>query len=113
MPASAALMNALATHGATLVTHVGLVNELGVELSGGGYARQPVTFTAVGATFRPSTNETFSIEAGDTVGGWRGYSALVAGTDFGGDDLTQETYGTAGTYTLLAASTGYPITAAP
>lgn len=113
MPASTALLTALATHIDTLVTHVGLVNAGGVELAGGGYARQPVDWVLDGTTARPSVDESFSIEAGDTVGGWRGYSALAAGTDYGGDDLPNETYAGAGTYTLLAASTGYPVTAAP
>lgn len=37
--------NAIATHGASLITHIGLVNGSGVELSGGSYARKAVTWT--------------------------------------------------------------------
>lgn len=108
MSMNATYRNALATQGATLITHIGLVNGSGVELAGGGpaYARQPVTFTAaVNGTIRPTVDLTFDIPAGATVAGWRGYSAGSGGTEFGGESLTAETYGGQGQYTLLAART--------
>lgn len=107
MPMSAAYRNALADHGATLITHIGLVNGSGVEVSGGSYARKAVTWDTTDADglMRPNANLVFDIPAGGVVAGWRGYSALTSGTDYGGHTLTQETYGSAGTYTLLAAST--------
>ena len=101
--------NAIADYGATLITYIGLVDESGTELSGGSpaYARQPVTWTVANdGVIRPTTNLTFDIPAGATVAGWRGYDALTDGTDYGGADLTQESYSGQGTYTLLAASTG-------
>jgi hypothetical protein len=39
------------------------------------------------------------------VAGWRGYSALTGGTNYGGAALTTRNYSNAGTYELLAAST--------
>lgn len=105
---------ALATHGASLITHIGLVNSGGVEISGGGYARQAVTWTLTAGTRRPSANLVFNIPSGGQVQGWRGYSASSGGTDYGGATLTTPTgtYGTAGTFTLLAASTDFTVQAA-
>ena len=107
--------NSLATHGGTLITHIGLVNAVGTELSGGSpaYARRAVAWTAVvDGLIRPTADLTFDIPAGVTVGGWRGYSALTAGTDFGGQTLTQETFAGQGTYRLLAASTSITVASA-
>ena len=106
MAMNSTYLDAIADHGATLITHIGLVNEVGAEITGGTYARQPVTWTGSGdGNNQLSTDETFNIPAGVTVGGWRGFSALTAGTNYGGADLTQESFANAGTYTLLAAST--------
>jgi hypothetical protein len=101
--------NAIADHGASLITHIGLVNQSGTELTGGSpaYARLAVTWTAASSgTVRPDADLTFDIPAGVTVGGWRGYSALTAGTNYGGASLTNEAFAGQGEYTLLAASTG-------
>lgn len=101
--------NAIADYGATQITHIGLVDELGTELTGGSpaYARKAVTWTtASDGTIRPSVDLTFDVPAGTTVGGWRAYSALTAGTNYGGADLTQETFAGQGEYTLLSAGTG-------
>lgn len=105
---NATYLNAIRNHGQSLISHIGLVDDLGVELSGGSpaYARKPVTWTSPSdGVMRPSGDLTFDIPAGVTVGGWRGYSALSAGTDYGGQTLTQEAYAQQGQYTLLAAST--------
>lgn len=102
-------LNAIGDHGASLITHIGLVDETGTEITGGSpaYARLAVTWTsASGGTIRPNADLTFDIPAGVTVGGWRGYSALTAGTNYGGEDLTQEAFAAQGEYTLLSASTG-------
>ena len=105
MAMNSAYLDALADHGGTIITHVGLVDETGTELSGDGYARQPCTWTGSGDGLNQlGADETFSVGA-VTVAGWRGYSALTAGTDYGGADLTQEVYAAPGTYTLLAAQT--------
>lgn len=100
-------LNATAQAGGALITHVGLVDGSGTEITGGGYARQAVAWTAPSnGLIRPTTDETFSIPAGATVAGWRGFSASTGGTNYGGAALTPEAYANAGTYTLLAASTG-------
>ena len=107
MPMLDAYLNATAQAGGALITHIGLVDAGGTELSGGGYARQAVTWTAPAAGLvRPTANLVFSAASGAVVAGWRGYSASSAGTNYGGQALTQVTFGNAGTYTLLAASTG-------
>jgi hypothetical protein len=111
MPASAALLNIAATEIASVVVFVGLVDGGGVELSGGGYARQACVMTATGANVRLTTDEVFTTEAGDTVAGWRGYSAVTGGTDYGGNAVGPESYTGPGTFTLVGASTGFNVTA--
>jgi hypothetical protein len=109
MPMTEAYRNAIANAGKALITHIGLVDEVGAELSGGSpaYARKPVTWTAAsGGVVRPTANLTFDIPAGKTVAGWRGYTALSGGTDYGGSSLTAEAYAAQGQYVLAAASTG-------
>ena len=98
--------NEIADHGGSLITHIGLVDENGEELSGGGYERLAVTWTtADDGTIRPSEDLIFDVPAG-TVAGWRGYSASEGGTDYGGKDLTEETFAAEGQYRLLADQTG-------
>lgn len=106
---NSAFHNALATYGASLATHIALFNASGVELSGGGYARLPVTWTGAGNVKSPSANLVFTTEAGDEVAEWRGFSALSGGTDYGGALVTTRNYSNPGTYTLLAASTNFTI----
>lgn len=109
MAMSEGYKNAIADYGGSLITHIGLVDETGTEISGGSpaYARQAVTWTsASGGTIRPNADLTFNVPSGTTVAGWRGYSALTGGTNYGGADLPQETFANQGKYTLLAASTG-------
>ena len=104
-----AYLNALATAGASAITHIALVNGSGVAVS----ARMPVSWTAPsGGVIRPTANIVFAMEAGDAVAGWRGYSAASGGTDYEGAPLTPVTFGNDGTYTLQAASTGISHTAA-
>jgi len=111
MPMNANYLNAVAGHGSSLVTHIGLKNAGGTELSGGGYARLSVTWTGAGATKSPSANLVFTTEAGDEVASWSGFSALSGGTDYGGATVTTVTFSNAGTYRLLAASTSISHTA--
>jgi hypothetical protein len=108
MPMNTTYLDAIANAGKALITHIGLVNAGGTELSGGGYARQAVTWTSPSGNglVRPTADRVFTTMAGHVVAGWRGYSASTAGTDYGGASLTQVTFSNAGTYTLLAASTG-------
>lgn len=107
MAMSTAYLNATADAGGTLITHLGLVDGSGTEIAGGSYARQAVSWTAASnGLIRPTADKTFNIPSGATVAGWRGYSASTSGTNYGGADLTSQAFATAGTYTLLAASTG-------
>lgn len=106
---NATYRNLIATAGANAITHIGLVDGNGDELSGGSpaYARKAVTWTAAAdGLIRPTANLLFNVPAGSTVAGWRGYSALSGGTDYEGADLTPEVYAGQGDYTLLAAGTG-------
>lgn len=106
MAMTTAYLNAIASAGAGLITHIGLVDEEGTELSGGSYARRAVTWTsATNGVIRPDSDLVFDVPSGSTVAGWRGYSAGSGGTDYGGADLTPQPFATAGTYTLLAAQT--------
>lgn len=103
-----AYRNAIADHGASLITHIGLVDETGTEITGGSpaYARQAVSWTSASSgSISPTADLTFDIPASTTVGGWRGYSASTGGTDYGGEDLTQETFASQGEYVLQAAGT--------
>jgi hypothetical protein len=103
---NATYRNALAQHGASLITHIGLVNGAGTELSGGDYARQPVTWaTSPEGTNRPSTDLVFGVPAGANVSGWRGFTAASGGTDYDGAGVPSEDFNEAGTYTLATAQT--------
>ena len=106
---NAAFDNALATNGASIIGFIGLLNA-GTEISGGSYARQAVTWSGGANVKSPSANLVFNIPAAATVTEWRGYSAITAGTDYGGAALTSTAFSNAGTYTLLAASTNFTVT---
>ena len=107
MAMTADYRNLIADAGGAAVSHIGLVDGGGSEITGGSYARLAVTWTtASNGTIRPSSDLVFDVPAGATVAGWRGYSAITSGTNYGGEDLASETFNNAGTYTLLAASTG-------
>jgi len=109
MPMLAAYLNAVANSGAALITHIGLLDGGGTEITGGSYARKAVTWTsAASGLIRPVANLDFDIPAGVTVGSWSGFSALSGGTQYGGGDLTDAAFASAGVYRLLAASTGIP-----
>jgi hypothetical protein len=101
--------NLIAYAGGLLITHIGLVDDEGVELSGGdpAYARQAVTWAdPSGGTIRPNADLTFDVPAGTIVAGWRGFSALTEGIDYGGEPLVEEAFTNQGQYKLLCASTG-------
>ena len=102
---NAAYNAAMAIEGATLITHIGLHDAGGTELSGGGYARLPVTWARTAAVLKPNADLVFTTDTADVVAEWRGYSALTGGTDYGGAVVTTKTFSNPGTYTLLAAST--------
>ena len=106
--------DALGSHGKSILTHIALFDDAGNEISGGTYARQPVTWTDPGTgsggaddpgEIRITTNLVFDIPAGNTVAEWRAFTALTGGTDYGGASLTNETFASDGQYTLEAANT--------
>ena len=102
--------NAIQNHGATLMPFIGLVNGSGVEITGGGYVRKAVTWTAAAnGLIRPTANLLFDVPTGAVVAGWRAFTASTGGTNHGGASLTSVTYSNPGTYELLAASTGIDI----
>lgn len=106
-------LNAVADHLAGLATHVGLVDGSGTELTGGTYARLAVSWTAAAdGLIRPTADKDFDVPAGVTVGGWRAFSASTGGTNYGGADVTSETFASAGTYRLVAANTAFDFDAA-
>lgn len=92
---------------ATVAVYVGLTDDTDTELTGGSpaYARQAITWNAPSAGAMTASNQpVFDIPAGATVGKVKFYSALSGGTLYGEYDVTNETYGGQGTYTLTSAS---------
>lgn len=57
--------NAILDYGATLITHIALVNESGTEIDGGSYARLTVTWSsASGASIQPTEDLIFEVPGG-------------------------------------------------
>ena len=95
-------LNVMRDAGKAAVAYVNVVNSSGVEVS----TRQLVNWVNDGdGTIRPTADLTFIIPTGETVEGWRGYSASVAGIEYGGREVPAEPFPNGGEYTLLAAST--------
>ena len=107
MAASSALLNALATEAASLITHVALVNGSGTQVGD----RVAASASASGADVRLTADVTFDVPSGATVAGWTAHNAATGGTGYGGGDLTQETYAGAGQYVLTGSATGFTISA--
>ena len=100
-----AYLNAIANHGGSILTHVGLKNASGTELTGGTpeYARQAVTWTpALNGVINPSANLTFAVPAGANVASW--FVTNSVGAVLGSGALTQENYANQGEYVLVAAT---------
>lgn len=110
MPMNTAFLTVLAGAGAAAATHIGLFVG-GVEVSGGGYARKPVTWSGSGAVRNPSANIAFNGPPSTAVNEWRAFSALTGGTDYGGASMTGTGFDASGNFTLLAASTNFALTA--
>lgn len=95
----------IAIAGGNVITHIGLWDGAS-EITGGSYARKAVTWTAPAAgQINLNANLVFDIPAGATVTAWAAYSAITGGTIYGNIPLNSQPFATAGTYTLLAAST--------
>jgi hypothetical protein len=104
MPMNASYITVITNAGRSAITHIGLVDGSGVEVSA---ARLPVTWTAEsGGLIRPTADLTFTVGASKTVAGWRGFTALTGGTNHGGPTLPDEVYGVnGGQYVLTASAT--------
>jgi len=105
-----AYLDLIANAGKTATTHIALFGN-GTEVTGGSpaYARKAVTWTGPTAgdgLIRPTADLTFDIPPGGVVDEWRGFTAITAGTDYGGKVLPEETYTGQGTYVLTAATSG-------
>jgi len=97
-------LNAIANHGAGLITHIGLVDSVGNQVGDG---RRAVTWSAsADGLVRPNADLVFIMTAGQDVAGWVGYNAAVDGVAYGGADLGSVTFNNDGEYTLVAARTG-------
>lgn len=110
MPMNNAYLEALATAGKALITHIALQNSGGTQV---GDARKAVTWGANDGDgdFLMSGDLVFNMTAGQQVSKWSGWSAVSGGTEYGGGALPEVTFGNNGTYTLQAASTGISLTA--
>lgn len=104
--------NAMLDHLATLITHIGLHSaDPGTtgtsELTGGtpAYARKAITWAAAaaGVLSKDATALVFDVEGGDTVAFVGFWGALTVGTFYGSADVTDEVFGSQGTYTLTDA----------
>lgn len=100
-----AMMGAIAPTHVSL--HSGAPGQTGAsELSGGGYARAPASFAAaVNGVRALSADVTLTVPAGATVNHVGYWTALTGGTFLGFDDVTQEVFGSAGSYIVTAAGT--------
>ena len=108
MSMNVSYLDLTANAGGAAITHLGLVNGSDVEIASASYARQPVTWTgSVNGLIRPTADRVFNMTAGDVVAGWRGFTALTAGTNHGGQNFSATTTFTVNdTFTLVAATTG-------
>lgn len=97
-------LNAIANHGAGLITHIGLVDSNGDEVGDG---RKAVSWTSASdGLVRPTEDLVFTMSTGQDVAGWKGYNAETDGVSYGGASLGSVTFNNPGEYTLVAAQTG-------
>lgn len=94
---------AQATHCALYSTVPGA--SAGTELTGGGYARKPVTWGAASNSASTATALVFDVAAGSTVAGFGFHTAVTAGTYLDGASLTSQNFASAGQYTLTPTFT--------
>lgn len=98
------MLNALAGVAKYVSLHSGYPATSGNELSGGGYARQQVTFnTPSNGAITISGQPTFSVPAGATVAAVGFWSAATGGTLYADAQVTTETYANPGTYKIESA----------
>lgn len=101
--------NAMLDHLDTLVTHVSAhTADPGTtgtsEVVGGSYARQSITFAAAATgNLNSSNTPVIPIPAATTITHLGLWSALTVGTYYGSMDITDETFSSAGNYTVTDA----------
>ena len=84
-----AFLEVLAGAGAEAITHIGLVDGDGVEISGGdpAYSRKAVSWESddiEDGIMRPEDDLTYDVPGDATVVKWCGFSAAIGGTAYGG-----------------------------
>jgi hypothetical protein len=106
--ATVAFRESLAVYAGTLMTHASLYTTTptattpGTEVTGSGWARQPVVWSAGASDGSITATIVFNVPAGQTVVGGGFHSALTGGNYLDGGALPSQPYTTAGTYTLNA-----------
>lgn len=100
--ALAVMLNALDGVVSHVSAHTALPDASGSnEVTGGSYARQAISFTAATAGNLDSSNQpVIPIPAATTITHLGLWSALTLGTFYGSIDITDETFGSAGNYTV-------------
>jgi hypothetical protein len=96
--------SAIADYGAGLINYIGLVDNTGTEITGGdpAYARKvPSWSAAVDGVADLAADIDFDVP-GTTISGWRGYSALTGGTNYGGKNFSTKSTVGQGVFTLRA-----------
>lgn len=94
---------AQATHCALYSTAPGA--SAGTEITGGTYARKPVSWGATTASASTASAIVFDVPTGATVAGFGFHTALTAGSYLDGGSLTSQAFASAGTYTLTPTFT--------
>ena len=73
------------------------------EVTGGSYARQAISFAAPsGGSMAASNSPVIPIPSATTITHLGLWSAVSAGTFYGSADITDETFSSAGNYTITA-----------
>lgn len=104
MAVSGAYLDLIAAEGKASVTHISLVNGSGTEVSSREVASWTGPTSGDGKIYLTSNIE-FSITGGDTVAGWKGWSAAESGTEYVNSTFaSSESFTADGTYTLNAGT---------
>lgn len=99
--------NSMLDHLGTEITHVGLLDELDAEVSGGSpaYARKAITWGAAASGEMAASNQPeFDVPASTTVNKVIFMSAVSGGTKYAEADITDEVFTNQGTYTLTSTT---------
>lgn len=106
-----ALKNAMLSHAGSLVGYMSLHTEYpastGNEISGGSpaYARKAVTWNAAANGSMIASNQpVFDVPASTTIKAVGFWSAATSGTQYGDDDVDEETFNNQGTYTATSTT---------